>query len=143
MLTNSMSVHRNNLPSQVHSDLKDFTGLLKPVLRVWMLTVASEIATKIIAGITNVIQPTSVWNAKLLSQFFAARHTSGNAITLAKMIIIIKSVENMYMILGIVAPNTFLIAISLVRWEIMNVDKPNNPKDATALATVMKINGHG
>src|SRR4051812_37288160 len=76
---------------------------------------------------------------KSFSQLFIAHHATGKATIDAIMISKRKFFDNRPTMLITLAPNTFLIPISLERCSVLNADKPNKPIEPTIMAITAKI----
>ncbi|MNT92399.1 hypothetical protein D3C72_2336760 [compost metagenome] len=51
----------------------------------------------------------------------------------------INSKDSMRAMSGTLAPITFLMPISFLRWCVVNMAKPNNPRQATKMVRVAKM----
>src|SRR6516225_7850908 len=83
----------------------------------------------------------SIWirYAKLWSHLFIAHQATGNAIKEATRTSLRNSFESICVTCDTVAPNTFLIPISLVRCSVVYVLKPNRPRQATKMVSAENI----
>ena len=107
------------MPNNTYSVLKLFTGLVTAALTARILTMINE--TDNVSNAANIkIQPLIfTWYAKFCNQLCIAHQLTGEAIIVAIKTSRIKSFEIIMVISVIVAPNTFLIPISLTRCNVL------------------------
>src|SRR5215471_4184085 len=84
--------------------------------------------TESMAASTKAPQLSEIRNAKFCSQPFITYHPIGIAISKARATRTKKYRKNKMLMFATEAPNTFLIPTSLVRFDIKNETKPNNPR---------------
>src|SRR6185436_11716409 len=101
---------------QTYSLLKALTGLAIAALIAWKLTVSMAISRAVNPATANIHQLILIRYAKSSSHLFIAHHAIGDAMMMAIITSLRKSVESIFVISCTDAPKTFLIPISLIRW---------------------------
>ena len=123
----------------LYSVLKLFTGFANAAFTAWKLIVNNAIPNATTPASTNTHHSILILYTKSCNHVLAAYHASGLATTIAIIISSRKSLDNNEIMLGIFAPNIFLIPISFVRCTTANAVNPNNPKQASKIASVENV----
>ena len=113
-----------------HSYRKELTGLDVAACRALKIKTRMEMAKDKIKARRNVQRLILILKAKFSSHLFMVKKASGQAIQLEKSTSRINSFDKRPKMLGVEAPSTFLMAISLVRRSAEKEIRPKTPKQA-------------
>ena len=122
-----------------YSCLKASTGFLVAALQLCQLTVNKAMPKAIIPAKQNIHQFNSVLYAKDCSHLYIAYQATGVAIRKAIKTHFMNLVFNIIITSAMVAPFTFLIPISFVRFSEKKAASPNSPMHAINIAIAEKI----
>jgi hypothetical protein len=117
-----------------HSYRRELTGLDVAACRALKITARVEITKDKIKAIRNVQRLILILNAKFCSHLFIVKKAIGQAIQLERTTSRINSFDKRPKMLCIEAPNTFLMAISLVRRSVEKETRPKTPRQAIKIA---------